>query len=141
MDTAELKLKLPLLIGTILFLAGGVDSLSQGKSLLGVANLLMAATNLLAFEFAGKTPEMTGVWIHLANAAVASVVGYDYFLAGTRGLHWAWAVAAAAFVVAAAASYRQARRAEDAEDAENAEDAEDPEDVRDDPASPPPPES
>ncbi len=135
MDKVKLKLKLPLLIATIPFLAGGVDSLNQGKSLLGVANLLMAATNLLAFEFAGRTPEMTGVWIHLANAAVACVVGYDYFLAGTRGLHWAWAVAAAAFLVAAAVSWRQARRAEDAEDAEDAEE------VRDDPASPPPPES
>ncbi len=126
MDKAERKLKLPLLIGAIPFLLAGIDGLGQGKPLLGVANLLMAATNLLALRFVGEAPEMTGFWIHLANAAVACVVGYDYFLEGKKGLPWAWALAAVAFVVAAVVFYRRARRVDGASDSvEDAGDSED----------------
>ncbi len=133
MDNAERKLELPLLIGAFPFLLAGIDALAGGKPLLGAANLLMAATNLLALRFIGKTPDMTSLWIHLANAALACAVGYDYFLEGKKGLPWAWAVATAAFLVVAAVSYRKARRFEEAEEAAP--------DARDDPASPPPPES
>ena len=115
MDQAERKLKLPLLIGALPFLLAGIDSLIQGKYFLGIANLLMAATNLLALRFIGDEPDMTGFWIHLANAALACVVGYEYSSEGKTGLPWAWAAAAAAFAAAAVVSFRKARRAEEAE--------------------------
>ncbi len=108
MTPEERKRKLPLVLGALPFLMGGLDGISEGHYAVGVVNVLMAVANLIAARFVDRSPEMTNVVIHCCNAVVAVIVGYDYFLQGKKGLPYAWCVAAVFFLVVAIRGYRRA---------------------------------
>lgn len=108
----QLKKRLPLLIGSIPFLAAGLDGIAQEKFLFGLINLSMAAANLVALRFVDSTPKFTNSVLFLGNALVSWMVSYDYFLQGKRGLPYASFVAGLFFLVAAFIFWRKARREE-----------------------------
>ena len=97
----KLRIRLPLLIGAIPFLATGIDALVHGKVFFGTVNVAMAAANLLALRFAEKTPAHTQGVLFVLNALVAWVVGWDYYLAGKKGLPYAWLVVGFFYSIAA----------------------------------------
>lgn len=109
MDRAELKLKLPLLVGAIPFLLAGLDGFARGKPLFGTLDLMLGLINLIAARFVGRTPTAANIALFLTNAGLAAVMSWNYFEQDKRTLPYAWIVVAAGFLVAAVVSSRRTR--------------------------------
>ena len=101
MNKAKLKLRLPLMIGSIPFLMAGIDAFSQQKSFWGGVNLAMVAINLSALFFIKRHAKITNFVLFMCNSIVAFLQGYHYYLDGKKGLPYAWAIAGLFYIVAA----------------------------------------
>lgn len=103
----DLKIKLPLIIGAVLFLLNGFLSFEQGDWLLGVSNLALAIVNFGALRFISTASATTNAVLALCNALLAAVVAWSYAEAGKVGLPYAWGVVTVIYVGAALMIWRQ----------------------------------
>ncbi len=86
--------KLPLIIGVIPFLLAGIDSAQQKDVAMAVANFVMVTANLLALRFLADHALRTNVILFILNGFMALVMSWSLFLAGKKGLPYAWIVVA-----------------------------------------------
>ena len=105
----DLKVKLPLIIGAVLFLLNGLIAFDQGDRLLGATNVVLAIVNFAALRFISTASATTNTVLALCNALLAAVVAWSYAEAGKVGLPYAWGVVAIVYVGAAVIMWRKRR--------------------------------
>lgn len=103
----DLKSRLPLIIGAVLFLFNGLLSFDQGDSVLGGANVAMAVVNFVALRFIARASAATNATLAICNALLAAVVAWSYAQAGKVGLPYAWGAVAVVYLGAAAVIWRR----------------------------------
>lgn len=97
-------------MSAIPFLLSGYDALDHGKVAFGILNILVALANLASIRFIKKRAAETNIVLMLLNSGVAALVTRDYYLAGKKGLPYAWAAVTVAYFIAAVMVWRKAKQ-------------------------------
>jgi len=89
------------------FALGAFDNLTRGVWVLGSLQAVVALVNAVPLLTGDRYGRWTELVIHLCDVVVALATAASYYLAGTRGLHYAWLAAAATFVVLTVVQWRR----------------------------------
>ena len=91
--------RISLLAPTAVFLLGAIDAYGNGESVLAGANAVAGVFNVVALRFIARSPRQVQLGLFAVNAVFAFLMCYIAFMAGKKGLPYAWAVAAIVFLV------------------------------------------
>lgn len=77
---------------------------------MAVVNGTMVTVNLIALRFMSSHSLQTNVILFILNGITGLFVGYSYYLAGKKGLPYAWLVVAFVYWGAAIVFYRRQKK-------------------------------
>ncbi len=109
MNMTKLKLRLPLIIGSIPFILASLDAFSQQNDFWAFVNLVMVVINLSALMVIRRFSKITNFALFMCNSLVAFLLGYYYYLEGKKGLPYAWAVVGILFIIFAFVMYNNSK--------------------------------
>lgn len=100
--------RLILILNGVVLIVGGLDALQQHHYIVCVPSIVVGLLNMVAARFLARAPRFTAVALQLSSAFVAAFIALDAIHSGRHYLQYAWMLAAAGSLVAAAATFRRA---------------------------------
>lgn len=105
-NKSELRIRISLIIGAVVFLFGGIDSLDQNNLVLAISNFLLAAANIAGAYYIRKLT-FVNVILWFLNSGLAFLIAISYFSLGKKELPFAWAVVGVLYLVVGIINYKK----------------------------------
>jgi hypothetical protein len=101
--------RLTLVLGAVVLLVGGLDAMQVQHYVVAVPSIVAALLNLVALRLLTRAPRFTAVALQVLNFLVAVAMAVDAINSGKHYIQYAWMLAAATFLIAAAIRFHRSR--------------------------------